>query len=77
MRAAGRRRVVLRAGPRQPSRRPAIRVYRQATGAVDTVDFRTYLKNVLSREWIGWWTTESLRSGALAVQAYAWYQVLH
>jgi hypothetical protein len=41
------------------------------------VDFRTYVKNVLSREWISTWTTESLRSGALAVKNYAWYQVLH
>ena len=54
-----------------------IRVYRTASGAVDTVDFRTYLKNVLSREWISSWTTESLRSGALAVKNYAWYQVIH
>ena len=56
---------------------PTIRVYRTATGAVDVVDFRTYVKNVLSREWISSWTTESLRSGALAVKNYAWYQVLH
>jgi len=56
---------------------PTIRVFRAATGAVDTVDFRTYVKNVLSREWISSWTTESLRSGALAVKNYAWYQVLH
>jgi len=56
---------------------PTIRVYRHLTGAVETVDFRTYAKNVLSREWIGSWTTESLRSGALAVKHYAWYQVLH
>jgi hypothetical protein len=56
---------------------PTIRVYRTATGAVDTVDFRTYVKNVLSREWISSWTTESLRSGALAVKNYAWYQVIH
>jgi hypothetical protein len=54
-----------------------IRVFRTASGAVDTVDFRTYVKNVLSREWISSWTTESLRSGALAVKNYAWYQVLH
>jgi hypothetical protein len=54
-----------------------IRVYRTASGAVDTVDFRTYVKNVLSREWISSWTTESLRSGALAVKNYAWYQVIH
>lgn len=56
---------------------PVIRVYRTATGAVDTFDFRTYVKNVLSREWISSWTTESLRSGALAVKNYAWYQVIH
>lgn len=56
---------------------PTIRVYRTATGIVDTVDFRTYVKNVLSREWISSWTTESLRSGALAVKNYAWYQVSH
>lgn len=56
---------------------PTIRVYRSASGAVDTVDFGTYVKNVLSREWISSWTTESLRSGALAVKNYAWYQVIH
>ena len=55
----------------------SIRVFRTATGDVETVGFRRYLKNVLSREWIASWTTESLRSGALAVKNYAWYQVLH
>ena len=56
---------------------PQVRVFRTATGAVDAVDFRTYVKNVLSREWISSWTTESLRAGAMAVKNYAWYQVLH
>ena len=56
---------------------PSIRVFRHASGAVDTVDFRAYAKNVLSREWISSWTTESLRSGAMAVRNYAWYHVLH
>jgi Stage II sporulation protein len=56
---------------------PTIRVFRTQTGAVETVGFRTYVKNVLSREWISSWTTESLRSGALAVKNYGWYQVLH
>jgi hypothetical protein len=55
----------------------AIRVFRSASGAVETVDFRAYVKNVLSREWISTWTTESLRAGALAVKHYAWFQVLH
>jgi hypothetical protein len=52
-------------------------VYRTGTGVVETVDFIGYVKNVLSREWISSWTTESLRSGALAVKNYAWYQVIH
>jgi hypothetical protein len=56
---------------------PTLRVYRTASGGVDTVDFRTYVNNVLSREWISSWSTESLRSGALAVKNYAWYQVIH
>src|SRR5437879_62418 len=56
---------------------PSIRVYRHASGAVETVGFGDYTRNVLSREWIGSWTAESLRAGALAVKSYAWYQVLH
>lgn len=56
---------------------PSIRVFRHASGAVEQVGFKAYAKNVLSREWIASWTTESLRSGALAVKHYAWYQVLH
>lgn len=56
---------------------PTIRVFRAARGAVETVDFRVYAKNVVSREWIGSWTTESMRSGAVAVKMYAWYHVLH
>ncbi|MGI8872455.1 MAG: SpoIID/LytB domain-containing protein [Candidatus Limnocylindria bacterium] len=56
---------------------PSIRVYRVATGAVETVDFRRYVKNVLSREWIGSWSAASLQAGAVAVKSYAWYQVLH
>jgi hypothetical protein len=56
---------------------PTIRVYRHVSGAVEVVDFKAYARNVLSREWIASWTTESLRSGAMAVKHYAWYQVLH
>ncbi len=61
----------------QTSPPPNIRVYRSASGTVEVVDFRAYLKNVVSREWINSWTTESLRAGALAIKHYAWYQVLH
>jgi len=56
---------------------PTIRVFRHASGTVDTVSFKPYTKNVLSREWIGSWTAPSLQSGALIVRNYAWYQVLH
>src|SRR5437868_14456108 len=56
---------------------PTIRVYRHATGTIDTVSFRPYVKNVLSREWIGSWTAQSMQSGAVIVRNYAWYQVLH
>lgn len=55
----------------------SIRVFRHASGAVETVNFKSYTKNVLSREWIASWSTASLRSGALATKHYAWYQVLH
>ncbi len=56
---------------------PTIRVYRTESGEVETVRFRRYTKNVLSREWISSWTRRSLRAGALIVRNYAWYQVLH
>ena len=56
---------------------PTIRVFRHATGTIDTVSFKPYVKNVLSREWIGSWAAQSLQSGALIVRNYAWYQVLH
>ena len=56
---------------------PTIRVFRHATGTIDAVSFKPYTKNVLSREWIGSWTAQSLQSGALIVRNYAWYQVLH
>jgi peptidoglycan hydrolase-like amidase len=56
---------------------PTIRVFRHASGTVDTVRFKRYTKNVLSREWIASWSTASLRAGALTTKHYAWYHVLH
>ena len=56
---------------------PTIRVFRHASDTIDTVSFKPYIKNVLSREWIGSWTAQSLQAGALIVRNYAWYQVLH
>src|SRR5437879_12490932 len=52
---------------------PTIRVFRRASGTIDTVSFRPYTKNVLSRAWIGSWTAQSLQSGARLVLNHAWY----
>ncbi len=54
----------------------SIRVYRTATGAVETVSFLFYVKSVLPNEWIsGSGLPESLRAGAVAVKNYGWFQV--
>ena len=54
----------------------SIRVYRAATGAIETVNFLFYVKSVLPNEWIsGSGLPESLRAGAVAVKNYGWFQV--
>jgi hypothetical protein len=71
-------------GPQTPQSRPGlnysdsnppatIRVYRSATGTVDTVDFTFYVKHVLPSEWIPGWLPASLQAGAMAVKTYGWY----
>lgn len=52
-----------------------IRVYRTATGAVEVVPFREYVKHVLPSEWIPTWKMSSLQAGAMAVKHYAWFWV--
>jgi peptidoglycan hydrolase-like amidase len=55
---------------------PVIRVYRVSEGFVETVDFKDYVKRVVSREWNV--KQKALRlAGAHAVKQYAWYHVLH
>lgn len=39
---------------------------------VDTIDFKTYVKNVLPNEWISSWEPESLKAGAIAAKNYGW-----
>lgn len=46
-----------------------------ASGSVKVVDFKYYVKHVLSNEWFADWPRESLRAGAMAVKSYGWYQV--
>ncbi|MDQ3929456.1 MAG: PA14 domain-containing protein, partial [Chloroflexota bacterium] len=52
-----------------------IRVYRAATGQVEVVPFREYVKHVLPSEWIPTWKMSSLQAGAMSVKTYAWYWV--
>jgi hypothetical protein len=52
-----------------------IRVYRTATGVVEVVPFKDYVKHVLPNEWVSTWPADSLRSGAMAVKEYGWYWV--
>lgn len=52
-----------------------IRVYRTATGQVEVVPFREYVKHVLPSEWIPTWKMSSLQAGAMAVKTYAWFWV--
>ena len=54
-----------------------VRVLRGATGVIETVDFKTYVKVVMAAEWPPYWQTESLRAGAVTVKQYAWYQAMH
>jgi hypothetical protein len=44
---------------------------------VATVDFETYVENVLPNEWIASWDAEAIKAGAVAVKSYAWYWVTH
>ena len=54
-----------------------IKVLRTATGQIEIVDFKTYVKNVLPNEWIAIWDMEALRAGAMAVKTYAWYWIIN
>jgi hypothetical protein len=40
-----------------------------------SVDFETYVEDVLPDEWISSWSPASLESGAMAVKTYGWYWV--
>ena len=52
-----------------------IRVKIRRTGAISTVDFYYYIKNVLPNEWVALADPmESLKAGAMAVKMYGWYR---
>ncbi len=59
---------------------PTIRVLRTsgpASGYIQTVDFKTYVKVVMPAEWSPAWFPEVLRAGAVAIKQYAWYYTMH
>jgi uncharacterized repeat protein (TIGR01451 family) len=64
------------AGP-IPALPSTIRVLRTATGQVEVVNFKDYVKNVLPNEWIPSWDMNALKAGAMAVKTYAWYWTIH
>lgn len=53
----------------------AIRLYTE--GTVVTLNLNEYIKGVLGIEWGSGSPPESLRAGAAAATAWAWYQILH
>jgi parallel beta-helix repeat protein len=66
--------------PRSVSGYPEIiKVLRTATGEVEEVNFKDYVKNVLPNEWAAcWdWDIEALKAGAMAVRTYGWYWITH
>lgn len=40
-----------------------------------TIDFKTYIKNVLPNEWPNAWHSESLKAGAVAAKMFAWWRI--
>ena len=54
-----------------------IRVLRVATGQIEEVEFKSYVKNVLPNEWFASWEMDALKAGAMAVKTYAWYWTMH
>lgn len=55
----------------------SIRVLRTATGRIDTVDFRHYVRTVVAYEWgSSRLPYELVRAGAQAVKQYGWYHAL-
>jgi len=54
-----------------------IKVYRNATGQIDTVDFKYYVKNVITNEVYPSWNENSLKAMAMVIKTYGWYWTIH
>ena len=47
-----------------------------ANGTIKTINFNTYIKNVLPNEWYSTWSANSLKAGALCVKMVGWYRCI-
>ena len=56
---------------------PTIRVYITQSGTISIVNFADYVKNVLPKEWLTYWSAAALQTGALAVKMYGWYRTIY
>lgn len=54
-----------------------IKVYRTATSQIDTVDFKYYVKNVITNEVSPSWNKNSLKAMAMVIKTYGWYWTIH
>lgn len=46
-------------------------------GSVKTMSLNNYTANVLPNEWYMSWNENSLKSGAVTIRVFGWYNVLH
>ncbi len=56
---------------------PTIRVYITQSGTISIVNFADYVKNVLPKEWLTYWSAAALQTGAIAVKMYGWYRTIY
>jgi hypothetical protein len=60
-----------------PSTIRVLRTGGSSSGYVQTVDFKKYVQIVLAAEWPPNWPAEALKTGAIAVKQYGWYNTMH
>ncbi len=64
----------------QTTRPSTIKVLVRTTATavtIQSVNFASYVENVLPNEWPASWDGDALKAGAVAVKSYAWYWVTH
>ena len=64
--------------PMDPEPRPIptqIKLYDTSQSVLKTLNFNTYIKDVMPNEIYVTWSTESLKANILAAKTYAWYNI--